>query len=126
MGLICDASMPTYMLSHWVRDRNRGPRFPIEFAVARLTSDPAGLYGLHDRGVIAPGYRADLNLIDLDALGLLHPERVEDLPAGAGRLVQRSVGYVETIVGGETIVAAGQLTDAMPGAVVRGPQSVSR
>jgi N-acyl-D-amino-acid deacylase len=119
-GLICDATMTTYMISHWARDRTRGPRFTLEQAVQRLTGDPAALYDLRDRGVLAVGRRADLNLIDLDHLGLLHPELVNDLPGGAGRLVQRSTGYVETIVAGETVVAAGELTDARPGTLVRG------
>ena len=119
-GIVCDASMTTYLLTHWVRDRARGPRFPLEWAVRRLTSDPARLYGLHDRGVVAPGRRADLNLIDLDQLALVHPELVTDLPSGAGRLVQRSVGYRESIVAGETVVSAGELTDARPGTLVRG------
>ena len=83
-GIICDASMTTYLLSHWARDRTRGPRLPVELAVRRLTGDAAHLYGLGDRGVLAPGRRADLNLIDFDALGLLHPQLVTDLPAGAG------------------------------------------
>ncbi len=122
-GVICDASMTTYLLSHWTRDRTRGPRFPVEWAVRRLTSEPAALYGLGDRGVVAPGFRADLNVLDADALGLLHPELVEDLPGGAGRLVQRSTGYVETIVAGETVVAGGERTDARPGALVRGPRA---
>ncbi len=121
-GIICDASMTTYMLTHWARDRNRGPRLPIELAVRRLTHDPAGLYELYDRGVLAPGMRADVNVIDFENLRLLHPERVEDLPAGAGRLIQRSEGYVETIVGGEIIVDGGELTDARPGTLVRGRQ----
>jgi N-acyl-D-aspartate/D-glutamate deacylase len=121
-GLVCDASMTTYLLSHWARDRTRGARLPVEQAVQRLTSSPAHLYGLHDRGVISPGRRADLNVIDFERLGLLHPELVTDLPAGAGRLVQRSTGYVETIVAGQTVVAEGALTDARPGRVVRGPQ----
>jgi N-acyl-D-amino-acid deacylase len=121
-GVICDASMTTYLLSHWTRDRMRGPRFPLEWAVRRLTSDPAALYGLGDRGVVAPGYRADLNLLDADALGLLHPELVEDLPGGAGRLVQRATGYRETIVAGEAVVTDGELTDARPGTLVRGPR----
>jgi N-acyl-D-aspartate/D-glutamate deacylase len=90
--------------------------------VRRLTAEPAALYGLGDRGVVAPGRRADLNVLDADALGLLHPELVEDLPGGAGRLVQRSTGYRETIVAGETIVADGELTDARPGGLVRGPR----
>jgi len=123
-GVICDASMTTYMLSHWVRDRTRGPRFPLEWAVRRLTREPAELYGLGDRGVVAEGFRADLNVIDAGAVGLRHPELVTDLPGGAGRLVQRSTGYVATIVAGEAVVDAGELTDARPGAVVRGPRPV--
>jgi N-acyl-D-amino-acid deacylase len=119
-GIVCDASMTTYLLSHWVRDRTRGPRLPLETAVHRLTGDPAAFYGLGDRGVLAPGLRADVNVIDLEQLGLHYPERVEDLPANAGRLIQRSDGYVETMVLGETIVAAGELTDARPGGLVRG------
>ncbi|TPG36670.1 N-acyl-D-amino-acid deacylase family protein [Mycolicibacterium hodleri] len=121
-GIICDASMTTYLMSYWVRDRTRGPRIPLETAVHRLTGDPADFYGLGDRGVLAPGRRADVNLIDLDNLGLHYPERVEDLPAGAGRLIQRSDGYVETLVLGETIVAEGELTDNRPGGLVRGAQ----
>jgi N-acyl-D-amino-acid deacylase len=119
-GVVCDASMTTYLLTHWVRDRTRGPRLPLEAAVRRLSSDTAGLYGLGDRGVIAPGRRADLNLLDLDTLRLLPPELVADLPGGATRIIQRSDGYVETIVAGETVVANGALTDARPGAVIRG------
>ena len=88
----------------------------------RLTHDPARLYGLDDRGVLAAGMRADLNVIDFDRLRLKFPEQVHDLPANAARLVQRSDGYVETIVGGETVVADGELTDARPGRLVRGPQ----
>ena len=114
--------MSTYLLSHWARDRHRGPRIPLEEVVRRLTSDTAGLYELNDRGRIASGLRADLNVIDFGRLKLKHPERVTDLPADAWRLVQRSEGYVETIVGGETIVAEGELTDARPGSLVRGRQ----
>ncbi len=120
--IVCDASMTTYLLTHWVRDRTRGPKLSLEWAVRRLTHDPARLYGLHDRGVIVPGARADLNLIDFDRLRLMFPEQVHDLPANAGRLVQRSEGYVQTIVGGETVVDGGELTDARPGSLVRGPQ----
>ena len=121
-GLICDASMTTYLLTHWVRDRTRGPRLPLEWAVRRLTAEPAELYGLGDRGTIEPGRRADLNLIDLDGLRLRRPERVTDLPAGAGRLVQRSEGYRATLVAGEVVVDDGELTDARPGGLVRGPR----
>jgi N-acyl-D-aspartate/D-glutamate deacylase len=121
-SIVCDASMTTYMLTHWVRDRTRGPRLPLEYAVQRLTRDPAELYGLGDRGILAPGKRADVNVIDLDRLELRYPELVNDLPAGAGRLVQRSDGYVATLVAGETVVDAGELTNARPGALVRGPR----
>jgi len=119
-SMICDASMTTYLLTHWTRDRTRGPRLAVEEAVRRLTSDPAQLYGLEDRGVIGVGRRADLNVIDHTALALEPPELIHDLPAGAGRLVQRSRGYVETIVAGRTVVADGELTDERPGALVRG------
>jgi N-acyl-D-aspartate/D-glutamate deacylase len=119
-SIVCDASMTTYMLTHWVRDRSRGARLPLEYAVKRLTADAAALYGLGDRGVLAPGMRADVNVIDFDRLGLRYPERVTDLPANAGRLVQRADGYVATLVAGETVVDDGELTDARPGALVRG------
>ena len=119
-SIICDASMTTYLLTHWVRDRTRGPRFPIEMAVRRLTSDPAALYGLDDRGTLAPGLRADINVIDFERLALHYPERVADLPAGATRLIQRSDGYVETIVSGETVMAEGESTGARPGRLIRG------
>jgi N-acyl-D-amino-acid deacylase len=124
-GIICDASMTTYLMSYWVRDRTRGPRIPLETAVHRLTGDPAGFYGLGDRGVLEPGRRADINLIDLDNLGLHYPEQVRDLPGGAGRLIQRSDGYVETLVLGQTIVANGELTDSRPGGLVRGPRPMA-
>ena len=121
-SIICDASMTTYLLTHWVRDRTRGPRLPLEHAIRRLTKDGADLYGLGDRGVVEVGRRADLNLIDLDALRLRYPERVTDLPGGAGRLVQRTDGYVATLVAGEAVVEGGALTDARPGTLVRGPR----
>jgi N-acyl-D-aspartate/D-glutamate deacylase len=121
-SIVCDASMTTYLLTHWVRDRTRGPRLPLEYAVKRLTQDPAELYALGDRGVLAPGKRADVNVIDLERLELRYPELVHDLPAGAGRLVQRSDGYVATLVAGETVVDDGGLTDARPGTLVRGPR----
>jgi N-acyl-D-aspartate/D-glutamate deacylase len=123
-GIVCDASMTTYLLSHWVRTRTRGPRLSLETAVHRLTGDPAAFYGLGDRGVLAPGRRADVNVIDMDVIGLHYPERVEDLPGGAARLIQRSSGYVETLVRGETVVADGELTEARPGGLVRGRRAV--
>src|SRR5262249_19089612 len=100
-GTICDASMPTYVLTHWVRDRTRGPRLPIEDAVRRLTSQLADLYGLADRGRIAVGLRADLNVIDPLALKLHAPRAVCDLPAGGTRLLQDASGYHATIVHGD-------------------------
>jgi N-acyl-D-aspartate/D-glutamate deacylase len=119
-GVICDASIPTFMLAHWARDRQRGERLPLELAVKMLTSDTAALYGLGDRGVLAPGMRADLNLVDFDRLQLRLPELVFDLPAGARRLVQRAVGYHSTVVAGEVTFSEGEATGARPGRLVRG------
>ena len=121
-GAICDGGMPTFMLTHWVRDRSRGPRLSLEHVVARQTSHTAGLHGLADRGVIAPGYRADLNLIDLDALGFEHPRMVFDLPDDGRRLVQRARGYRATFVAGVQTVADDEFTGELPGGLIRGPQ----
>lgn len=118
-SMVCDASMTTYLLSYWVRDRPRGGRLVLEEAVRRLTSDPAKLYGIAGRGVVAPGYRADLNVIDPGEIGLEPPELVTDLPGGSGRIVQRSRGYVATLVGGSPVVVNGEVTDARPGVLVR-------
>jgi N-acyl-D-amino-acid deacylase len=123
VGSICDASIETYMLTHWVRDRTRGERLPIELVVRKMTSDTAALYGLGDRGTIEPGKKADLNVIDVDHLVLHRPEMHYDLPAGARRLLQRADGYRATIVSGEAIRRDGQDTDARPGALVRGRQA---
>ena len=123
VGLVSDASMTTYLLTHWARDRRRGPRLPLETVVRRLTFDPARLYGFDDRGVIAAGRKADLNLIDHDRLRLLHPEQVTDLPGGAGRLVQRAEGYVATFVSGQQVLDHGEMTGALPGRVLRGRQT---
>jgi N-acyl-D-aspartate/D-glutamate deacylase len=122
-GVICDAGMPTYLLTHWVRDRNRGARIPLEAAVKRQTKDTADLYGLSDRGVISPGKKADINLIDFDNLRLHAPEMIFDLPANGRRFVQRVDGYKYTIVSGEITFEDGQPTGAMPGKVVRGPHA---
>ena len=119
-GAICDASAPTFMLSHWARDRVDG--LPLELVVKRMTSDTARLYGLEDRGVIGAGYRADLNLVDLENLNLRLPEMVFDLPGGARRLIQRADGWKATICGGETTLEDGEHTDARPGRHVRGSQ----
>ena len=119
-GLICDASMTTYVLTHWTRDRSRGRRIPVETAVALQTSRPASLYGLADRGTITVGRRADLNLIDYDDLRLHVPEMVFDLPAGGRRLVQRVDGYAATWVAGVQTFAGGEPTGDLPGRLVRG------
>ena len=122
-GLICDASMPTYMLQHWVRDRTRGERLPLEVAIKRQTSDTARFYGLNDRGALRPGMKADVNVIDLKGLTLHAPRMVFDLPAGGRRLIQRADGYKYTIVSGEVIYQNGEATGAMPGKLIRGPQA---
>ncbi|MDX1734879.1 MAG: amidohydrolase family protein [Halioglobus sp.] len=122
-GLISDASMPSYLLTHWARDRKRGERFPIEELVHNQTQRTANFYGLEDRGLIAPGMKADINLIDFDRLALHPPEMVYDLPADARRLVQRVDGYRMTICSGEVILENGEDTGARPGQLVRGPQA---
>jgi N-acyl-D-aspartate/D-glutamate deacylase len=122
VGTICDGSFPTTMLTHWVRDRTRGDRLPLEHVVAMQTSRTAGLVGLLDRGVIAPGMRADLNVVDMEGLRLHAPAIVHDLPAGGRRYVQRADGYLHTIVAGEETYAGGEPTDALPGRLVRGHQ----
>ncbi|HKK52119.1 MAG TPA: amidohydrolase family protein, partial [Myxococcota bacterium] len=122
-GVICDASLQTFMLTHWVRDRSRGPRVPLEQAVSRITRETAKVYGLFDRGVIAPGYKADFNVIDFDRLSLRRPEMAFDLPGGARRLLQRSTGYDATIVSGEVVMDSGEATDARPGRLIRGSQA---
>lgn len=122
-GIICDASFPTYMLTHWVRDRSRGKTLPLEQVVKLQTQDTARLYGLNDRGVLAPGMKADVNLIDFDALKILPPEMVFDLPADGRRMIQRADGYRATIVSGVVTFVNGQETGQMPGRLIRGPQS---
>jgi N-acyl-D-aspartate/D-glutamate deacylase len=119
-GVLCDASIPTYMLAYMCRDRTKGPLMSLEHTVFKMTKDTAELYGLTDRGVIAPGYRADLNLIDFDNLALEDPEMVYDLPAGGKRLTQKARGYIATICHGEVTHEHGQHTGAMPGRLVRG------
>ncbi|MEU0935152.1 amidohydrolase family protein [Embleya sp. NPDC005971] len=119
-SMICDASQPTFLLTHWARDRTRGERLPLEFLIRKQTMDTAALYGLSDRGVVAEGKRADLNVIDLDALTLHRPRMVHDLPAGGGRMLQAATGYVATIVAGQVTRRAGVDTGARPGRLVRG------
>ncbi len=122
-GLICDASNPTFLLTHWVRDRTRGPRLPLEHVVRAQTANTAALFGLHDRGVLAPGRKADLNVIDLDDLRIHAPEMVFDLPAQGRRLVQRIDGYRATVCAGVVTWEAGEATGAMPGRLVRGARN---
>lgn len=120
-GMICDASFPTYMLTHWVRDRAMG-RLSVADVVRELTSVPARVAGLGDRGRIAVGYKADLNVIDGEALRLHRPVVVSDLPAGGRRLDQSADGYVATVVSGHVIAENGVPTEARPGALIRGRQ----
>jgi N-acyl-D-aspartate/D-glutamate deacylase len=119
VAAIVDASAPTLMLTHWVRDRRRGPKLGLEYAVKRLTADGADFYGMTDRGRLRPGLKADLNLIDFDRLQLGRPFIANDLPTGAERLMQTAEGYVATLVGGEVVQRNGQETGARPGRLVR-------
>jgi N-acyl-D-aspartate/D-glutamate deacylase len=116
---IVDAGLPTFMLAHWGRDRQRGPRLPVELLVKRQTSETADFFGLTDRGRLAPSLRADLNLIDFDNLRVHKPELVHDMPAGGRRFVQRVEGYAATLVAGTPIMEQGAATGAMPGRLVR-------
>jgi len=118
-GQTCDASTTTFLLTHWVRDRV-GDRLPLELAVHKMTGATSDLYGLGDRGRVLPGKVGDLNIIDFDALQLRRPEMVNDLPAGAGRLIQRADGYIATVKSGEVIMSGGEATDARPGKLLRG------
>jgi len=122
-GLICDASVPTYLLTHWVRDRERGERLALEDIVERQTRRTARFYGMEDRGVLEPGMKADLNVIDFEALHIHAPEMVYDLPAGGRRLVQQVDGYRYTVQSGEVTFENGKPTGALPGKLVRGPQA---
>jgi N-acyl-D-amino-acid deacylase len=124
-GYICDVSMPTYMLTHLARDRKRGPTLPLELMVKRQTQDTAQIYGMKDRGVLKPGYLADINIIDFDNLSLPSPYVAFDLPAGGRRLVQTANGYLATIKTGQVIMENGEKTGELPGKLVRGPQSAA-
>src|SRR5436190_1421593 len=116
---IVDAGVPSFMLSHWGRDRRRGPRLPLELLVKRQTSETADFFGFSDRGRLMPGLRADVNLIDFDRLRLYQPELVHDMPAGGRRFVQRVDGYEATLAAGIPIFERGEHTGAMPGRLVR-------
>ena len=119
VGTICDASFPTYALTHWGRDRARG-RFALPWLIKRQTSDTAAAVGLLDRGLVRPGMKADLNVIDFARLRLRRPYIVRDLPAGGRRLMQTAEGYVATVVSGAVTYRDGEPTGALPGTLVRG------
>jgi N-acyl-D-aspartate/D-glutamate deacylase len=121
-NFICDASFPTTAVAHWCRDRSRGPGLSLEHVVHHQTQRPARHVGWNDRGVIAPGYLADLNVIDLAALQLHPPRLVADLPAGGTRLLQAADGYRWTVKSGTVSFVDGEWTGSTPGRVVRGAQ----
>ncbi len=125
VGMICDGSFPTTLLTHWGRDRTRGDTLPLEFLIKRQSHDTAAWVGLKDRGLLKPGYRADLNVIDFDNLTLHSPYIVHDLPAGGRRLMQKADGYEATVVAGEIIQRHGGTTGAKPGRLVRGARALS-
>ena len=121
-GIISDASIPSFLLTHWVRDRTRGERLPLEWIVERQTRATARFYGMHDRGVVAPGMLADLNVIDFEGMYLHKPEMVFDLPGNERRLLQQVDGYRYTIKRGEVTYEDGKATGVLPGRLIRGPQ----
>jgi N-acyl-D-aspartate/D-glutamate deacylase len=122
VGTICDGSFPTTLLEHWVRERDHG-RIPLEFVVQRQSRGTAQAVGLLDRGVLAPGYKADINVIDVDRVGVRRPQMHADLPGGGRRLLQRADGYLHTFVSGRETYADGEPTDDLPGRLVRGART---
>jgi N-acyl-D-aspartate/D-glutamate deacylase len=116
---VCDAGSPTFLLTHWARDRKRGPGLPLEFLIRKQTRDCAVGYGFNDRGVLAPGYKADINVIDFERLRSLVPEVVYDLPAGGRRLLQRAQGYRHTFVAGTETLRDDEHTGELPGRLLR-------
>jgi N-acyl-D-aspartate/D-glutamate deacylase len=120
--MICDGSFPTTMLTHWTRDRTRGPKLPLAEVIRMQTRDTARTVGLNDRGLIAPGFRADINVIDHGGLTLHAPGVAYDLPAGGRRLIQKASGYKATLVAGQVTYRDGEATEALPGRLVRGAQ----
>ena len=117
-NMICDASTPTWTLTHWVRDR-AGARLPLALAIQKMTADTADLFRLDDRGRLLEGLRADVNVIDLEGLTLREPHLVADLPAGGTRYLQEAEGYEHTIVAGEVTRSADRFTGARPGRLLR-------
>ena len=124
-GLVCDASMPTFLLTYWVRDRaeQKGERLPLEWIVQQQTQRTAALYDMNDRGVVAAGMKADINVIDFEALHIHGPDMVNDLPANGKRLIQQIDGYRYTVKSGEVTYEDGKSTGTLPGKLVRGPQA---
>jgi N-acyl-D-aspartate/D-glutamate deacylase len=120
--VLCDASTPTFMLTHWARDRHRGDRLPVEHVVHAQTRRTAALFGFADRGLLAPGLVADVNVIDHDGLTLERPRMVWDLPAGGRRLVQGARGYVATVKSGTVVREHDAATGERPGRLLRGPR----
>mgnify|MGYP001031812469 CR=1 FL=1 len=119
VGIMCDATATSYTLTHWTRDRRRGSLFPVAWGIKRLTADNAVEMGLRDRGLLKPGLKADINVLDYDNMRLRRPEIAYDLPAGGKRLVQRTDGFDATIVSGEIVYRNGEATGALPGRLVR-------
>jgi N-acyl-D-amino-acid deacylase len=122
-GTICDAASPTFMLEHWVKNRSRGT-IKLEHAIKRQCLDTSRLYGLNDRGLLKPGYLADVNVIDMERIKLGKPWLAFDLPAGGKRLLQKADGYDYTIKSGQVTFKGGVVTDKRPGGLIRGPQMV--
>jgi N-acyl-D-aspartate/D-glutamate deacylase len=123
-GTICDAAATTFFLEYWVKNRN-GARIDLTHAIKRQTADTAQLYGLHDRGILKPGYLADINIINMDDISLNKPWLAFDLPAGGKRLLQTANGYDYIIKSGEVTFENGHITKARPGGLIRGPQSIA-
>jgi N-acyl-D-aspartate/D-glutamate deacylase len=123
VGMICDGSFPTTNIVHWTRDRTRGPRLALEQIIKAQCRDTAETVGLYDRGLVQPGYRADLNVIDYGRLSLKAPSVAYDLPTGGRRLIQRAEGYTATILAGQVTYRDGEPTGALPGRLLRGAQA---
>ncbi|MCR9183947.1 MAG: amidohydrolase family protein [Halieaceae bacterium] len=126
LGFLCDASLPTHLLTYWARDRNKGERLALPEVIRGLTHDTADAVGLNDRGLLRPGYRADINIIDFEALTLLPPRIQYDLPANGRRVHQDANGYTATLVNGQVVQRNGQATGLFPGRLVRGPQQIAK
>jgi N-acyl-D-aspartate/D-glutamate deacylase len=125
-GALCDASFPTTLIQHWGRDRHRGNKLPLQQLIHMQTQETAELVGLHDRGVLKPGYKADINIIDFDNLVLHPPTVINDLPANGRRLVQRATGYVASLVSGRVAFREGKPTGELNGRLIRGAQQAPR